>query len=84
MRRRCRRAAAPGTRWRGVSGILPFKCPPCSRPRRRWSDEELERALRALGKADRRLKRSVAGVALGAAIAAACGEPGVRARGGPV
>ena len=55
----------------------PFKVGDVLEAAGRWSEAELARAFRALGKADRRLKTSVAAeVALGAAIVEACTAPG--------
>ena len=55
----------------------PFKVGDVLEAAGRWSEADLARALRALGKADRRLKTSVAAeVALGAAIVEACGARG--------
>ncbi len=56
-------------------GLMPFKVTDVLQAAGAWSEADLERALRALGTADHRMKNSVSDeVALSAAIAAACGS----------
>ena len=63
--------------------IPPFKVRDVLDAAGRWSEADLARAFQALGKADRRLKSSVAAeVALGAAILEACGTPDRASAGG--
>ena len=63
--------------------VPPFKVADVLEAARRWSDADLARAFQALGKADRRLKSSVAAeVALGAAVVEACGTHAGASAGG--
>jgi DNA polymerase-3 subunit delta len=60
-------------------GVMPFKVRELCDAARGWSEVDLERALLALSRADRRLKTGTADEpALAAAIVEACGETGAR------
>ncbi len=57
----------------GLPANMLFKLPSITQAAERWTDAELQAALSALGRADRRLKTgSAASVALTAAVAEAC------------
>jgi len=57
-----------------LPGNMQFKTPSLLEAARQWTDQDLRRALVALGKADRRLKRGAdAETALAAAVVEACG-----------
>lgn len=65
-------------------GVMPFKVRELCDAARRWSDDDLARALLALSRADRRLKTGLADEpALTAAIVEACGEGKGRATPAP-
>lgn len=65
-----------------LPGNMAFKLPSLLEASRRWSEGELTQAIRAVARADRRVKTGTdARVALAAAIVAACGRGGA-ARGG--
>jgi DNA polymerase-3 subunit delta len=71
-----------------MASLLPanmaFKLPALLAAAERWSEPELKRALAALGRADRGLKKGAdARVALTAAVAEACGGPPRGARNAP-
>lgn len=78
----------PSDQFASRLGVMPFKVRELCDAARRWSDADLDAALRGLSRADRRLKTGTAdGPALTAAIVEACGEargeavrPGPRAR----
>jgi DNA polymerase-3 subunit delta len=64
-------------------GLLPFKAGDVLEASRRWSEDELARAMTALGRADRLVKTGTAAeVALVAAVASACGGKAARGREG--
>jgi DNA polymerase-3 subunit delta len=65
-----------------LPGNMAFKLPSLLEASRRWSEGELAQAIRAVARADRRVKTGTdARVAVAAAIVAACGRGGA-ARGG--
>ena len=60
-----------------LPGNMAFKLPSLLETSRRWSEGELAQAIRAVARADRRLKTGTdARVAVAAAIVAACGRAG--------
>ncbi len=75
---------APSDQFAARLGVMPFKVRELCDAARRWSDDDLSRALEALSRADRRLKTGLADEpALCAAIVEACGERKGRATPAP-